>query len=131
MDSKKRLTLAELIERKNQSEEDKLQVKEVYVKNLDGMLVFHRGSISKVIDLMDNIENAESARENYMFQKELIYMHCPMMHNEKLQSAYECVEPMDIVDKLFGENLGAIAEASETILDFYGLADEGEKVKNS
>ena len=127
----KKLTLEELIARKRQGDNDKFAVKEIYVSNLDGNIVLHKGSVAKVIDLMDSIENADSIKEGYEFQKQLIYMHCPIMHDKQLQDEYGCVEPYDIVDKLFGDNVGDVAKAAEEILNFYGLADEVDVIKNS
>lgn len=126
------LTLEELIAHKRQRNDGKFSVaKVIYVRNLGGNIVLHKGSVAKVIDLMDSIENADSIKEGYEFQKQLIYMHCPIMHDKQLQDEYGCVEPYDIVDKLFGDNVGDVAKAAEEILDFYGLADEVDAIKNS
>ena len=130
MAKSKKLTLEDLITRKTQSENDKLKIKEIYVQNLDGNIVLQKSSIAKVIDLMDNIENADSIKEGYEFQKQLIYMHCPVMHDKQLQDIYECAEPYDIIDKLFGDNVGDVSKAAEEVLNFYGLADEVDKIKN-
>lgn len=53
-----------------------------------------------------------------------------VMHDKQLQDIYECAEPYDIVDKLFGDNVGDVSKAAEEVLDFYGLADEVDKIKN-
>lgn len=126
----KKLTIDELIARKRQSEADKLQVKEVYIESLGGNILLKKGSISKVINLMDGISSEPTMKENYDFQRELVYEHCPILHDKALQDAYECVEPVDIVNTLFDENFMEISKISDEILDFYGLGDEKDTVKN-
>lgn len=130
MDKHKKLTLEEIIARKNQSNKDKLQLKEFYLPNLDGNIVFESKPLSKVLELMDCMGDKESAKENYEFYKELIYMHCAIMHNKELQEAYECSEPVDIVDKLFDNSMGLIVAAGEEIFGFYDLDKEIESIKN-
>lgn len=119
-----KLTVDELIARKKQSESDKFAAVPFHVKAVDGEIMFAKKSLSKVLDMMDGMTDTDSAIENYKLFRELIYEHCQVLHNPELQRAYECTEPIDIVDKIFGEDLGNITEAAEAILGFYGLTDE-------
>ena len=119
-----KLTVEELIARKKQSENDKFAAIPFHVKAVDGEIMFAKKSLSKVLDMMDGMTDADSAIENYKLFRELIYEHCQVLHNPELQQAYECTEPIDIVDKIFGEDLGNITEAAEVILSFYGPTDE-------
>ena len=52
---------------------------------------------------------------------ELVYKSVPMLQNKELQAAYDCVEPYDIVTKVFNDNLGEIQDITNFIMSLYGM----------
>lgn len=129
-DRNTKLTLDALIARKAQRDEAKMEFKDVYFERLGGCLTFKKLPLLKVIDLVDGADGT-GLRESLEMQVQLIYRCCPVMQDKRLQAEYECDEPTDIVCGLFEDDLGAIAEASAAILDFYGMGESvREQLKN-
>ena len=126
----KKLALEDLMARAEQRAGDKKAYKQVYFPILGGELVFEKIPLPRVLAMMDRVES-DMMIENLDLQVDLIYQCCPMLRNHALQEAYNCKEPTDIVCAVFEDNLGTITQASEAILDFYGLADNKDAVKNS
>ena len=113
----KKLTLSDLIARKEQRESSKADYRDIKVEALGGMLT-------------DQDENA-GMKENLDFEVELIYKSCPMLQNKELQEAYGCQEPYDIVLRVLDDNVGALAELANAVLDFYGMGDSiRDQLKN-
>lgn len=126
----KKLALEDLMARAEQRAGDKKAYKQVYFPTLGGELVFEKIPLPRVLAMMDRVES-DTMIENLDLQVDLIYQCCPMLRNHALQEAYNCKEPTDIVCAVFEDDLGTITQASEAILDFYGLADNKDAVKNS
>lgn len=131
MDKKthKKLALEDLMARAEQRAGDKKAYKQFFVETMDGELTFEKIPLTRVLAMMDRVES-DTMIENLDFQVDLIYQCCPMLRNHALQEAYNCKEPTDIVCAVFEDNLGIITQASEAILDFYGMADKKDAVKN-
>ena len=125
----KKLALEDLMARAEQRAGDKKAYKQVYFPTLGGELVFEKIPLPRVLAMMDRVES-DTMIENLDLQVDLIYQCCPMLRNHALQEAYNCKEPTDIVCAVFEDNLGTITQASEAILDFYGLEDNKDAVKN-
>lgn len=126
----KKVTLETLIARKQQGELDKLRVKEVYVKELNGSIIVKKVPIDKVLGLLDGINTVDSLKDNISMMVELIYHSCPIMQDKTLQEVYECVEPYDVVLAVLNDNIADLNQLAEEILEFYGLSDLEDKVKN-
>ena len=125
----KKLALEDLMARAEQRAGDKKAYKQVYFPTLGGELVFEKIPLPRVLAMMDRVES-DTMIENLDIQVDLIYQCCPMLRNHALQEAYNCKEPTDIVCAVFDDNFGDISKASEEILDFYGLSDNQDNVKN-
>ncbi len=119
-----------LIARKLQGDYDKLQVKHVDVPSMGFSLELRKPKIEKVLNLLDEIKATESTAENTRFMQELIYEACPMLHNSNLQETFDCKEPIDIVIAVLGDDYKALNMLTEHVLDFYGLGELDEAVKN-
>lgn len=131
MGKAKKLTLEALIARHEQRDAEKTEFREIEVPALGGALVFKKLPLSVFLNLMEQQGEDPSLKESLDFEAELIYKSCPMLQDKKLQAEYECEEPTDIVYKLLDDNLGAIAELSTAVLDFYGMgAAVREQLKN-
>ena len=123
----KKLALEDLLARAEQRAGDKKAYKQVYFPSLGGDLVFEKIPLPRMLAMMDGVDR-NIVTDNLAFQVDLIYQCCPMLRNRALQEAYDCKE--DIVCLVFDDNFGDISKASEEILDFYGLSDNQDNVKN-
>ena len=98
MDKNTKITLAELIKRKEQVLEAKKNVKRarVYVKSLGGEIVIKAPTKSLAT------ESAEMEKDG---DAHLVY-ECvaePDLHSKELQEAYGCTYPEEIVEKIFDD----------------------------
>lgn len=128
-----KLNLEELVARATQSEHDKLRVKYLKIDAEGNTIQAVKKDIrvvSKVLDM-----EQETTEDRFKSEMKLVYDHCAVLHEAQLQAVYQCVEPIDVVEKVFDSNVGLIHEAALEILGMYGLADEDnenpvEAVKN-
>lgn len=127
----KKLTLSDLIARKEQREAGRIDYRDVKVKALDGALTLKKLPLSQVLTMLDDQDENAGMKENLDFEVELIYKSCPMLQNKELQEAYGCQEPYDIVLRVLDDNVGALAELASAVLDFYGMGDSiRDQLKN-
>lgn len=129
VDSKK-ITLRDLIAKKMQSEDSKITFKEIYIKSLDGTLIFKKPSNDDMLDTLDKIGNDENIRNCVEAFKFLIYQCCDVLHSQELHQAYEIVAPSDIVDVLF--DLSDILDIGNQLLALAGIdkVDVDKTIKN-
>ena len=122
-----KLNLEELVARATQSKADKFQVRMVEIDREGNTIQATKKDLRTVSKTLD----METGTTNDRFQAEmkLVYDHCSVLHEKELQAAYNCAEPLDVVEKVFESNMGLIEKAAKEILDMYGLADE-EGTKN-
>lgn len=125
----KKLALADLLARAEQRAGDKKAYKQVYIEPLGGELTMEKIPLTRVLSMLDVVD-ADSIMENLDFQSELIYKCCPALRDPALMEAYGVETSTEIVCIVFEDNMGAISKAAEAILDFYGLADSKNTVKN-
>lgn len=127
----KKLTLSDLIARKEQREAGRTDYRDVKVEALDGALTLKKLPLSQVLTMLDDQNENAGMKENLDFEVELIYKSCPMLQNKELQEAYGCQEPYDIVLRVLDDNVGALAELASAVLDFYGMGDSiRDQLKN-
>lgn len=127
----KKLTLSDLIARKEQRESSKAEYRDIKVEALGGMLTLKKLPLSQVLTMLDDQDENAGMKENLDFEVELIYKSCPMLQNKELQEAYGCQEPYDIVLRVLDDNVGALAELANAVLDFYGMGDSiRDQLKN-
>lgn len=110
MDKKTKITLDELIRRKEQMLATKKQKKtcELYVESLDGVITVTEPDRSLVNDCR-NMKSGEG--DPYLLYQCVVE---PDLKSKALQEAYECTTPTDIVDKVFAA--GEIGQISTFIL---------------
>ena len=127
----KKLTLSDLIARKEQREAGRTDYRDVKVEALDGVLTLKKLPLSQVLSMLDAQDESAGMKENLDFEVELIYKSCPVLQNKELQEAYGCQEPYDIVLRVLDDNVGALAELASAVLDFYGMGDSiRDQLKN-
>lgn len=126
----KKLALEDLMARAEQRAGDKKAYKNVYVEPLGGELTVEKIPLPRVLSMVDGM-NGASMMEDLEFQASVIYACCPVLREPALRDAYGVETVTDLVRALFEDNMGAISLVSETILDFYGMADNKDAVKNT
>lgn len=122
-----KLNLEELVARATQSKADKLQVRMVEIDREGNTIQATKKDLRTVSKTLDM--ETETTNDRFQAEMKLVYDHCQVLHEKKLQAAYGCVEPLDAVEKVFDSNMGLIEKAAKEILDMYGLAEE-EGTKN-
>lgn len=118
---KKKLTLTELIQQK-----EKYQVKtdakaELYLDQLDATITISKPERSLVIDALEMKEEGDP----YLVYNVVVE---PNLKDAELQKAYGCVEPTDIVYKIFDE--GTIAGIAKASLKLAGWESDVKAVEN-
>lgn len=121
------LKLDDLIAKKMQSEKDKYKVSTYYSESLEGSIELHKVDDDIVFDTIDMIGNNESTRQMVKAYDFLIYNAVPILRKPELLTAYECVEPTEIVSKLF--NLTERIEIGTAILELCGFSQKQDDVK--
>ena len=126
-----KLTLEDLIAKKEQREASKSEYREVPVPSLGGTLTLKKLPLSQMLGLMDAQSDDAGMKENLDFEVEMIYKSCPMLQDKRLLAAYDCAEPYDIVMKVLNDNVGAAAELAAAVMDFYGMGSSiRDQLKN-
>lgn len=107
-----------------------LKTKEVNVPALDMDLVVEKKPLSVVAGFFDDMRADMSFSKSIEIYKELIYTCVPLFHDKKLQEAYNCAEPYDVVPAVFDDNVMAIQALGNEILSLYGFDELIQQVKN-
>lgn len=117
-----KITLKDLISRAEQRKADKKELRQLYVKSLDGTITIMKPERALVLEALDMEDDAEA-------DKYLVY-NCvvePNLKDKELHKAYNVIAPMDIVDEIFDP--GEVAGISKEIVKLAGYVD-GVKVVN-
>lgn len=118
--TKKKLTIADLIDAKEKFLEKKKKTKDVYVEELDAVVTIQRPTRELALEAMD-MGGAEADA--------FIIYNCvvsPDLTDKELQKAFGCVEPTDIVGEIF--DMGTIYGLASTALDMLGKNSKVEIV---
>lgn len=131
MNNHTRLTLDDLIARKEQRKQATPSYKDVYIDMLGGNILVEKIPLRQLIGLLEGLDS-DSPQDALQAKIDIIYSCCPIMRKKELQDAYNCDVPNDIVCKLFHEKLGPINKLVVSIIDLYGMGDDKsiEEVKN-
>lgn len=128
----KKLTLEELINKKTELLFKKTV--EVEIESLGGIMVFKQIPLSAIVRTIDDVFSVHGRSVMAISEavKMLIYDSCLLLQNKDLQAAYECAEPYDIVEKIFGNDFMAIGKIGDELLKMYNIDLEkiGEMLKN-
>lgn len=119
----KKLTLEDLLDRARQRDNDKIQIREYFSEELGGNIAVTKMPLRKLTAFLDKADDGDSnaITSNLDMNIELVYKSVPMLQNKELQAAYDCVEPYDIVTKVFNDNLGEIQDITNFIMSLYGM----------
>lgn len=120
-----KLTLKDLIAKKEQVLNSKNKTRNLYIKSLDGVITIEKPSIDLIIDASKIDEGAES-------DKYLVY-NCivePNIKDKELQKAYECVEPTEILKIFEDGEISTIAKECMDLAGYNGSVSVVEDIKN-
>lgn len=122
MNKDTKITLELLLKRKEQMLEAKKTRKtaELYVKSLDGTITVTAPDRAIITD------SADMGGEDGMMGDAYIVYQCvtdPSLKSKELQEAFECVEPLDIVEKIFLP--GEISAIAKELLELAGYDQNG------
>ena len=114
-----------------QKRQEGFESKEIAIKSLGMTITVVKQPLSRVSSILDDLQGNETKFSTMLdIYKQLIYLCVPLFHDKKLQEAYECAEPFDVVTAVLEENIGALTKLAEAILDMYGLQDIVSDLKN-
>lgn len=125
MDKNTKLTLDELIRRKEQiiMQRKLSETKDLYVESLGGTITITAPPEDILEDMAEMDQTTANKYAVYQCVKE------PCLKSKELQAVYECTEGMDIVSKLF--KIGEITRISEEITALMGYSKETvHEIKN-
>lgn len=121
----KKLTLKDLIAKKEQILSNKNKTMDLYVKSLDAVITIQKPDINTIIDASKIDDAAES-------DKYLVY-NCviePNLKDKELQEAYGCVEPIEIL-KIFDDGeISSIASKCMELAGYRNSVSVVEDIKN-
>ena len=111
-----KITIEELVRRKEQMLKSKQQkkTKDLYVKSLDGAITI----VEPDAALARDAQEMEESGDTY------IVYSCvtePCLKSKELQEAFSCVEPMEIVEKIF--DVGEIPQIAVECIKLAGYID--------
>lgn len=121
-----RLTIEQLIAKKDHQSPE---VKMVHLDSLGGDLEIKKIPLGRYMEMNGRVEKAADMAEVLSIEYEMIYACCPILHSQRLQEAYECRDPLEIVPKLFDDNLSDLNTIMAEIATFYGV-NIGDDLKN-
>ena len=125
MDKATKITLDTLLARKEQAIEDKRKnsTGELYVQSLDGTITVKPPTRAILSDARETDD--DSLADRYLVYQCVVE---PNLKDKKLQDAYGCGEPDEIVDKIF--ELGEISKIADKCVNMAGFGNSVKTVKN-
>lgn len=111
----KKITIKELIAKKDELKNKKDETKELYIKSLDANITIRKPDKALCMDAMDM---GLKGGDEFMVYHSVID---PKLKDKDLQSAYECVSPMEIVEKVF--EIGEISLIAKECISLAGFTD--------
>lgn len=125
----KRATLESLMQRAQQRKDESTGYKEYESEILGETLLIKKLPLTRVCEIMDMYDD-DTVLEGLELNVQLIYESIPLLQDKNLQDAFGCIEPFDIVTKVFDDNMGEMQRLNEAILSMYGLGSLVDNLKN-
>ena len=126
MDKKTKLTLDDLIRRKEQilTNKKRDETAEVFVKSIDGSVIV-KSPNSKLLSDVEEMDDKIAANAYIVYNCVI----SPRLKDQRLQEVYGCREPIEIVDKLFLP--GEVVRLADAIVKLAGFDEERvQTIKN-
>lgn len=123
----KKLTVTDLIKKKEQLKQKQNSTEEVYIPSLDSYIVVQKPTRALCMEALTAAQD-ENTQDRADLQ--IIYQCVvdPNLKDPKLQEEFGCVEPIDIVEKIFEP--GEIGSISGYCLQMAGYSDRVKAVKD-
>lgn len=97
-----------------------------YSKTFDSEIEIEEISTDSFVELVNSLNDTAPLRGDC----EIIYACCPIFRNRELQEAFEVEDPIDVVEKAFGNNVFEIDNLAKHIMKRYGYYDNSvENIK--
>lgn len=122
-----KLTLTDLINKKLQKKSTEVKFKNIYVKKLDGELLFKIPTEDEVFDVLDEVQENKSTKHIKEVYTKLIFRQCDTLHEKELLESYGITRGFDIVDILFSTS--DIMNVGNALVGEVDLDDENEEIK--
>lgn len=114
-------TLEALIARAEQRKDDKVSYK-VYRSDLLGCdIKLKKPPMKTVLDLVDKVDEEETAYGLLEIDAQLIYEAWPVIKENfaDLQEVYEASDPYELILKMFDSNIDELDEIAKEVISFY------------
>ncbi len=124
----KKITFEQLIRRREQREEEKSKVIEIYVESMDGTLLFKKLPEDEILDIYNETDtkNISSLIES---TRKIIYLSCPLLQDKNLHSELGIVDPFDVPKVLF--DLKETDYIGSKLFEFNGISKAITKVEEN
>jgi hypothetical protein len=125
------VTLADIITKRNQSKNDKMQVKYYKSEVLDTEIEIRKIPLQRYMELSERL--AEDNINTIDTMNEIIYECCPIFktNTQEAMEVYGVAEPIDLPSAVLEDQLNEIKDIIEVINSFYGLDKiKDDEVKN-
>lgn len=125
--SVKKLTLTDLIKKKEQLKQKQNMTEEIYIPSLNSYIVVQKPNRALCMEALAVAQNEATQEKADLY---MVY-HCviePNLKDSKLQEEFGCLEPTDIVEKIFEP--GEIGSISGYCLQMAGYSDSVKAVKD-
>lgn len=118
----KPITVKDLLAQKDKLKKKKLSKEKLYIASLDGYIVIQEPTREIALEALNMTQGANADKADaYVVYHSVVE---PNLKDQELQETFGCVEPLDIVDKIFkGGEVTAISGHS------LALAGYGDGVK--
>lgn len=123
----KKLTLTDLMKNKEQYQVKNDVTEELYIPRLDASITIRKPERSLCIEGFQMANDKEQGGKADPFIVYNVVVE-PNLKDSKLQKEFGCIEPTDIVEKIF--ECGEIAQIAKAGLDLAGYGNGIDKVKN-
>ena len=123
----KKLTVTDLLKNKEQYQVNKDVKEELFIERLDSSITIKKPERSLCLEAFELANDKNRVGESDVFMVYNIVVE-PNLKDAQLQKEFGCVEPTDIVSKIF--EAGEIVQISKAGLDLAGYTKGVNKVKD-
>ncbi|OMC81851.1 hypothetical protein BK128_21525 [Viridibacillus sp. FSL H7-0596] len=125
--TKKKITLTELIKEKEKYQVKDNEKDEIFIERLGATITVRKPERSLCIEAitMSRDNETEGEGDPYLIYNTVVE---PNLKDKELRDAYGCIEPTDIVSKIF--EVGEIAALAQEIMMLAGYGTNVSRVKD-
>jgi hypothetical protein len=120
-----KLTLKDLIAKKEQVLNSKKKRRDLYIKSLDSVITIEKPTLEIIIDASKIDSGIES--DKYLVYNSIVE---PNLRDKELQKEYGCVEPSDILKIFEDGEISSIASECMNLAGYRGSVTVVDDIKN-